>query len=116
MNRLDRYLKDHYFNYGKNVITVEPKPTLSKIVKDGLQAMDDAVMGVITRHEAEIEALKKPKIDYEKLYKEQVAQQAEAQRRHFNAAAQGQAGLQGLGQAGAAAYGSVWDFARGYYQ
>ena len=35
MNRLDRYIKDHYFQGENNIIVIEPKPTLSKIVKDG---------------------------------------------------------------------------------
>jgi len=126
MNRLERYLKDHYFDDGKNVITIDPKPTLSKIVKDGLQAIDDAVLGVIARHEAEIESLKKPKIDYEKFYHDHINQAVENQRRAYEALGcqqaalqaqtygPGMAGLQGIGQVGAIAYGSAWDCARDY--
>jgi len=95
MNKLERYLKDHYFDDGKDVITIEPKPTLSKIVKDGLQAIDNAVAGVIAKHEAEIEAEKKPKIDYKKFYDDHMSQAA---RNKIEAVRYAQmSGLQGTG-------------------
>lgn len=67
MKELEQYLKDHYFQGENNIIVIEPKPTLSKIVKDGLQAIDDAVARVIARHEKEIEA-EKPKVRHDLRY------------------------------------------------
>jgi len=53
MCEIDQFLNDHRFEINNGIVTI--KPTLDKIVRDGMKAISNAVVEVIERHEKAIE-------------------------------------------------------------
>jgi len=53
MCEVTQFIKDHRFEINNGLVSISP--TLDKIVRDGMKAIDNAVVEVIERHEKAIE-------------------------------------------------------------